>query len=268
MKLFAKISAIVIAMAMFGMSAMAAGVITLDEEVKIASDATQVIFEVKIDEGSTIGAFSSFALEYDPSLFTYNNDQTTTGYGKIDMESTNETEVWWNTDTLVETTAEEDTLVSYVFDIKDDVDVDNATFTITIWDTYMFANDDMTVDIDVPANTSIKVVVEESDPKPGDIKTEETVLSGSKKYLEIYDQNTQPRYVVIDTLLSKTVNAESVLKATYGDEEKTAKLFDLLTVEGGATGGITIDTLTIKMVLPVNSPKPGTDDFSFDVVNK
>lgn len=270
MKLFNKISAIVMATAMFGMSAMAAGVITLDKEVTVASDATQVSFEIKVDEGTTIGEYAYFVLTFDNEVFTPNETLSSCGYGEIQEYNQTDGKITWTVSENTTVTADEDTLVSYVFDVNTGKDPDGKEFSI------LTSDDDwgMTVDEDwaeyiaLPANTTIKVVVEESDPQPGDIKTEETVLSGSKKYLEIYDKNTQPRYVVIDTISSIQADDASVLKATYGDEEKTAKLFDLLTVDEGATGGITINNLTIKMVLPYGSEQPGADDFSFAVVKE
>lgn len=119
---------------------------------------------------------------------------------------------------------------------------------------------DMTVTKKAPVTPEPPV---QEEPEAGDIKTEETVLSENKKFLEIYDNNTQPRYVAIEEKSDVAVTATTVLKATYNGTTKQANLYNLLGVDEEARGNITIGKLTIKMVLPLNSAQPTDSIFNF-----
>lgn len=262
MRLFKKISALIAAVAIFGSTALA-GDLRFDEKLEYAAEATKVTVNV-YSNVDNMTMFSTFGVDFNNEVYTFNQGESTSQCTAPEWAVEEEHIVTWATPANMTSINTSEPLATLIFDVNSGKSPVNTTFTISE-DYSMLSNTAQDYFFDISGISITVTAATPAAPQPGDIKTEETVLSGNKKYLEIYDKNTQPRYVVIDTISSIQADDASVLKATYGDEEKTAKLFDLLTVDEGATGGITINNLTIKMVLPYGSEQPGADDFSFAV---
>ena len=253
MKLFKKISAIVLATAMFGMSAMAAGIITLPSKVEVESGATQVTLTMSVDEGTTMGAFAaSYIIYFDSDIFTYNADLSTCGYGAVDNDPNADACIMWGTSANVTTTADNTTLASYVFDIKDGADANGAVFTLSEDEWGMYIDENFSDMIAFPENSEVTVEVKtvtppappvEEEPETGDI------VDVDGKTAVIDDQGNTRFVVTAENANVGNTTAASVLKVTYAGTTKQANLWKLLKVEEGATGEIEIGNLTVKVIL-------------------
>ena len=157
--------------------------------------------------------------------------------------------------------------ITMEFEVEDPAKIGEAPFMAVIEDGYTVFNifvgetrialldssaqkyaADMTVTKKAPVTPEPPV-----DPEPEEPEVQEPAPGtvGEKDgYTTVVDDDKATRFVVTDTKASIAATAASVLKVTYAGETRQANLYKLLGVEAGATGDVTIGSLTIKMVLP------------------
>lgn len=277
MRKFKILMAVMVSMLAFGLTSYAA-TFNFDENVVVENNTATVT--LKLDPNTTIpsvGEACAMSFEIGDGLgFEIAEEETITEpNGKGYWISLDENLFLWTYEETIEFTDPSEYAFKMTFTLKESGD---RTVTLRINDETYYCDGEggdiegvEEVSITIPSSEPPVTPEPPVDPEPpvqeepeaGDIKTEETVLSENKKFLEIYDNNTQPRYVAIEEKSDVAVTATTVLKATYNGTTKQANLYNLLGVDEEARGNITIGKLTIKMVLPLNSAQPTDSIFNF-----
>lgn len=235
MKMIKYVSAMLISLILtMGISVFAENEISLVQPTYDGSAET-IDVVVKLDDSvNYVGKNSWIAVAYDTELFAYSSATAEAeDYGK-------EGGVEVIVGNALDTTSDK-VLVTITFDViaANKADAIGAEFTAE----GALYTPDATTKVNFDGLSATVASSKPADPVPGTVGTKDG-------YTTVVDDDKATRFVVTNTQESIAATAASVLKVTYAGETRQANLYNLLGVEAGATGDVTIGSLTIKMVLP------------------
>ena len=258
MKNFKILMAVMISMLAFGLTSYAA-TFNFDEDVVVENDTATVT--LKLDPNATIssvGETCAMSFEIGDGLeFEIADGETITEpNGKGYWNALGGNLFLWTYEETIEFASPSEYAFEMTFTVKESGD---KTVTLKINDDTYYCDGEGD---EIEGIEEVSITIPDpapADPEPGDV--------GEKDgYVTVVDDSKATRFVVSETKTSVSATAATVLKATYDGTTQQANLANLLGVTIEEDADITINSLTIKMVLPATvTESSAIGAYSFEI---